>query len=169
MEVKSAAQLNALAAPPDSPFTFTAEVTMTNDEGQTATGTVTYRTSYDRDEPTAEPPSDPPPQPTLTRTAISAPPGDRIELEAGEVFDNAGTNPKFTKATFSDTAYYEAGSGLDDGRLVVRVKSADDLKALASPPDSPFTITVTVAMTNDEGRTATGQLKLTTSYIAEEE
>ena len=47
--VKSNAELNAMASPPDNPFTFTAEVTMTNDAGQTATGTITYRTHYAKD------------------------------------------------------------------------------------------------------------------------
>ena len=42
------AELNALDPRPDNPFTFTADVTMTNDEGQTASGTLTFETTYDR-------------------------------------------------------------------------------------------------------------------------
>ena len=162
VQAKSAAELNALASPPESPFTVTAEITMTNDEGQEASGTVTFKTSYDRI-PTAAP--EPAVQPTLPTTTLDAPPGGRVEIKADEVFDNAGTNAKFTKVTFSETAYYESGSGLDDeGGLVVEVKSLDDLKALESLPDSPIWVTATVAMSNDEGQTATGDLKLATVY-----
>ena len=46
VEPKSQAQLNALASPPDWRFEVTVDVTMTNDEGQTATGTLTFVTTY---------------------------------------------------------------------------------------------------------------------------
>ena len=48
VQVKTAAQLNAMSPPPPNPFTVTAEVTMTNDEGRTATGTITFETHYAR-------------------------------------------------------------------------------------------------------------------------
>ena len=46
--VKTASELSALPSPPPSPFTFTAHVGMRNDEGQDASGTVTFRTIYTR-------------------------------------------------------------------------------------------------------------------------
>ena len=48
VEPKTEAQLNALASPPDWRFEVTVEATMTNDEGQTATGTLTFVTTYTR-------------------------------------------------------------------------------------------------------------------------
>lgn len=54
--VKSAAELNALASPPPSPFTFKADVGMRNDEGQDASGTIEFRTTYAR--ASTEPPED---------------------------------------------------------------------------------------------------------------
>ena len=162
LEVKTADELNALASPPDSPFTFTAEVTMTNDEGLTGTGTITFSTSYDRDQ--TPKPAAVPVQPTLSRTAqISAPPGELVTIGADEVFDNAGTNPRFTNAVFSATAYYDV-SRIEAGRLAVQAKTARDLNTMASPPDSPFTVTVEVTMSNDEGETATGTLSFETHF-----
>ena len=43
-------ELNALDPPPDNPFTVQVTLTMTNDEGETATGTVDYSTEYEKDE-----------------------------------------------------------------------------------------------------------------------
>ena len=170
IEVKTAEQLSALASPPDSPFTVTAEVTMTNDEGQTATGTVTFEMRYARTTTagtTPEPPSEPPVPPTFSQTnAITAHPGAQIVVQAVDVFDNAGTNPRFTSAHFSSAAaYYElAGMSFPHGRLVVQAKTAEELRALASPPPESFTVTADVTMTNDEGQTATGTLTFETSY-----
>ena len=161
VQAKSAAELNALASPPDSPFTTTVEVTMTNDEGQTATGTLTLKTHYAKD--TAEAPA-PAPVLALRKATIRVPAGGLVRIDADEAFDHAGTNPRMTSAVFSDTSYYESRSGLSEGSLYVQVKSAADLNALASPPDSPFTVTVEVAMANDEGQTATGTLTFKTTY-----
>ena len=47
---KSTAELNALSSPPPEPFRVTVGMTMTNDEGHTATGTFAFRTTYPRDE-----------------------------------------------------------------------------------------------------------------------
>ena len=160
---KTAAELNALASPPDSPFTVTVEVTMTNDEGQTATGTMTFETTYVRD-PT---PATPTPTFTGSQAARNAPPGIAISVSAADEFDDAGTNPRFIGTVYSTTAYYDDKStGIDSstGNLVVQAKTTAELNALASPPDSPFTVTVEVTMTNDEGATASGTLTFTTSY-----
>ena len=156
-EVKTTKQLNALASPPPSPFTVTATVTMTNDEGQTATGTLTFRTSYDR--------ANVEDVPTFSQT-------DEITVflfigfGADEVFDNAGRNAKFTSVEFSTLDYYnKTYTGIaPGGRLWVQVRTSAELNALPSPPPSPFTVEATVTMTNDEGQTASGTLKLKSTY-----
>ena len=154
VEVKTAAQLNALPSPPDSPFTVTATVTMTNDEDQTATGTVTLETTYVR-APTSAP--------TISDGDLYAPTGTLVSIAAAAFFDNAGTNPEITAAVFSTTEYYDTAL-VRDGEAWIQPKSAADLNALPSPPPSPFTVTVTVTMTNDEGQTATGTVSVRTNY-----
>lgn len=151
VQVKTSAELSALSAPPPSPFTVTATVTMIDDEGRTATGTITFKTTYDhaRDEPEEV-------VPTLAPTqAMPAPVDVQVSASADEVFDNAGTNPTFTGASFSTTEYTNVHE-VRDGRLWVQVKSAAQLNALASPPPSPFTVTAMVTMNNDEGRPGHG-------------
>ena len=159
-QIKSAAELNALASPPPSPFTVTAAVTMTNDEGQTATGTLTFRTSYARDTTEKVVPTL---APAEARTVGA---GGFASVGAYDVFDNAGTNARFTGVEFSTMEYYDGEfSGIaPHGKLWVQVKSAAELNALASPPPSPFTVTAAVTMTNDEGQTATGTLTFKTMY-----
>ena len=147
IQAKTVAQLNALASPPDSPFTVTAEVTMTNDEGATASGTLTFQTTYAR----------------ASAAVHSAPPGVLVTISAADVFDNAGTNPRFTSVVYSTTDYY-AVRRIRTGRLLVQARTAAQLNALPSPPDSPFTVTAEVTMTNDEGQTATGTLTFKTTY-----
>ena len=166
VQAKTADELNALASPPDSPFTVTADVTMTNDEGHTATGTLTFETSYVKA-------AAPPVQPTLRPATPgqseerNAPPGILISATAAGpangVFDNAGTNPRITGATFSTTEYYNTHTVRND-RLWIEAKTADELNALPTPPDSPFRVTVNVTMSNDEGQTATATLSYKTSY-----
>ena len=158
-EIKSAAQLNALQSSPSSPFTVTATVTMTNDEGQTASGTLTFRTSYDQDGVKEVP--------TFSRTearTLSAP--DFVSISAYDVFDNAGTNAKFTNVEFSTLDYYNEKYSVitPSGGLWVQVKTTAQLNALAPPPPSPFTVTATVTMSNAEGQTATGTLTFVTTY-----
>ena len=169
VEIKSAAELSALASPPDSPFTVTVEVTMTNDEGHTATGTLTFEITYVRAATSGTTP-EPPVQPSLTSrpAAVNTPPGIVVSV-AVDVFDNAGTNPRFTGAVFSTMDYYNpAWTGLSidpsDYRLFVQAKTANQLNALDSPPPSPFTVTAEVTMTNDEGQTASGTLTFQTVY-----
>lgn len=160
-QVKTAAQLNALDSPPDNPFTSTVDVTMTNDEGHTASGTISLQTSYARIEPVTGP--------TLSVTTQQAPPGTTTSALAGSFFDNAGTNPYFTEATFSTMEYYNAdqtgiSSDYFTGMLDVTAKTSAELNAMDPPPDNPFTVQVTLTMTNDEGETATGTVDYTTEY-----
>ena len=157
VQAKTDVQLSFLPSPPPSPFTVTADVTMTNDDGQTATGTITFRTTYERD--TSEPA-----QPVFSQTeAIGAPPGETVLLSAADIFDDAGTNPRLTNAVFSTGEYYKIGHARL-GMLWLEAKTAEELSALPSPPPSPFTVGVTVTMANDEGKTATGTITFRTIY-----
>ena len=47
LRTKTDAELSAMTPPPPSPFTVDVTVTMTNDEDQTASGTITFETTYD--------------------------------------------------------------------------------------------------------------------------
>ena len=165
--VLTADDLNALAEPPPSPFTISTDVTMSNDEGQTASGTITFETTYARDD-TA--PAQPRTQPTLASTItsnIAVPPGALVALSVGNTFDDPGTNPRFTGVEFSTTDYYDAAQTrmTENGQYVfVRAKTAAQLSALDEPPASPFTVTATVSMTNDEDQTASGTITFETTY-----
>ncbi len=92
-----------------------------------------------------------------------APAGVEVSVALEDAFDDAGTNPRFTAASFSTMAYYDDGFAAY-GRVHARAMSAADLNALPSPPPSPFTVTVTVTMTNDGGELATGTVTFETSY-----
>ena len=161
VRARSAAELSALASPPPSPFTVTADVTMTNDEGRTASGTITFRTTYER--VTSEQPGEAQ-TPTFPVTETrSAPPGVLLHVLADETFDNAGTNPRIASAVFSTTEYYSVHR-ISDGMLWVQPKTAAELNAMESPPLSPFTVDTSVTMLNDEGQTATGTITFETTY-----
>ena len=171
LRAKTSAELNALAAPPPSPFTVTVDVTMTNDEGQTASGTITFETAYERDGP--EQPDETETAPTFTETEPRvAPPGQLVSITPRNAFDDAGTNPRITAAEFSTTNYYDVHllttSGVNEGIVFVQAKTAADLNALAAPPSSPFTVAVDVTMANDEGQTASGTLIFETVYERDE-
>ena len=153
-KVKTAAALNALDSPPPNPFTSTLDVTMTNDEGHTASGTISLQTRYARIEP---------PGPTLSKTTANAPAGLTVSAFASYFFENAGTNPQLTAATFSTMDYYVA-AGVSGGILDIQVKTSEALNAMSPPPPNPFTVQVTLTMTNNEGETATGTVDYTTSY-----
>ncbi|MDE0408213.1 MAG: hypothetical protein OXN81_10165 [Alphaproteobacteria bacterium] len=157
VQVKTAEELNALETPPPSPFTVDVTVTMTNDEGQTASGTIVFRTDYARASASAGP--------TFTDNpgVIAASPGALVTASAGDYFDNAGTNPRITDAAFSTTEYYSTHS-VQNGVLHVQPKTAAELNALETPPPSPFTVSVTVTMTNDEEQTASGTIRFRTTY-----
>ena len=168
--VKSASALNALPSPPPSPFTFEAYVGMRNDEGQDASGTVTFQTTYARTDPTMPPePSGPAAEPTFAQTeTINAPPGVTLTLHVEDLFDNAGTNPVFIGVGYPATDHLDSsGTALDDDtrdRFTVTVKSAAALNALPSPPPSPFTFEAEVGMRNDEGQDASGTITFRTTY-----
>ena len=160
----TAEELNALSSPPPSPITVDVTVTMTNDEGETASGTITFSTLYERD--TSAQPGEPM-APVFSETETrNAPPGLYISADADGTFDNAGTNPRITAADFSTTEYYSVHQ-ITEGRLFVQPMTAEELNALASPPPSPFTVEVTVTMTNDEGQTASGTITFQTVYERE--
>ncbi len=48
VQAKSDADLNALAVPPPDPFEVTVDVSMNNDEGETMSGTIVFKTTYAR-------------------------------------------------------------------------------------------------------------------------
>ena len=168
VHAKTDAELNALAEPPPSPFTVTATVTMTNDDDQTASGTITFETTYTR--PSGAPlagTSPPTVMPGLS--PVNAPPGAISGTSAPSVFENPGTNARFTAVEFSTLDYYVARfSRILDGRLQMFVKTSAQLNALAEPPPSPFTVTATLTMTNDEGHTATGTVSIQTTYARDD-
>ena len=164
VEAKTADQLNALATPPTANFAVTIDVEMTNDEGETASGTISCRTQYARTAPAA------PPDPTFTQTGnIDAAPGQRVIVSVTDAFDNAGTNPRFTSITGSSDYVAERGFHPDknadeSGSISVTVKTAAELNAMDSPPASLFTVQFDVEMTNDAGQTASGTLTFSVTY-----
>ena len=97
-----------------------------------------------------------------------APPGllvsaaiDFIFKSNGENSMDLGTDPRFTDVEWSTTEYAYPGEaiGVVEGaadRLVYRNKTGDQLNRMADPPPSPFYVTATVSMENDEGQTVTG-------------
>ena len=157
LRVKTNAELNAMAEPPPDPFTVTVTATMTNDEGQTATGTFKFRTDW------AKPP--PPPGPVLKKSTAPAPAGAAVSAFAEYLFNNAGAGANFTAVSFSTMDYYvEANTGLSGGILDIRVKTSEELNAMASPPPNPFTVAVTLTVTNNAGQIATGTVDYITHY-----
>lgn len=161
VRVKTAAQLNGLPDPPPATFRVSTTLTMANDDGDTATTTIRISTSYTRN---------PIPQPTF-RTgggAVTAVPGVLVSTFIEGWFDNQGTNPRFSSATFSTLDYYdETYSGIGahhDGYLFAQAKTSAELNALDTPPPDPFYVYATVTMTNDEGQTATGTITFETDY-----
>ena len=97
----------------------------------------------------------------------NAPPGLLVSAYIDFIFksDNEnprylGTNPKLTGVTWSTTEYVPPGEviGYIEGvadRLFYKNKPEDDLNRMADPPPSPFFVTATVSMENDEGETVT--------------
>ena len=170
----TAADLNALSSPPPTPFAVSATATMTNDEGETATGTLTFETYYARQENTSSTPVGPAPTPIhSTRHGV---PGHLMSHVASDSFNNAGTNPKFTEVTFDKPDYLDvptSGQITDpsdadsESRFWLRIKTDAQLRALLSPPPSPFTVKATATMTNDEGHTGTVTVTFTTQYVTQ--
>ena len=96
----------------------------------------------------------------------NAPEGTMVSVWIGSVFDNAGSTPRFTSAALSTLEYCDvcATIGANDTRIWYRAKTSDELNAMSPPPPTPFTVTLDVAMTNDDGETASGTLSLKTQY-----
>ena len=172
LRVMSADALNALPSPPSNPIHTPVTVSITNDEGQTFTRSVTFETRYRRIASYGPGPG----QPTAVArtTPFLAPPDSNAGIFPFDVFDNAGTNPVFTEVSFSTTDYYSE-FGIHDrpgtffhGSIYLRVKSNDQLNDLPSPPPSPFEVKATMTMTNDEKQTATATLTITTEYLRDE-
>ena len=155
--VRSAAQLSAMDEPPSNPFTVVASVTVTNDEGQSASADINLNTRWPK------PP--PPPGPAFARSTANAPAGVTVSAFVEYFFDNAGTGVELTNASFSTLEYYvEANTGIANGFLELRVKTSEELEAMSPPPPNPFTVAVTLTMTNDAGQTATGTVDYVTQY-----
>ena len=108
--------------------------------------------------------AEPTPRPQVKPTEVA--PGATAGGRAFEMFENAGTNPRYTDAAFSPTKeWHDPVSGIQGhGGLWVKPKTTDELNALPSPPPSPFTVDVTVTMVNDEGETASGTWRYRTTY-----
>ena len=150
-KVKRHEELNSMSSPPSSPFTNTAKLSMTNDEGAIAENEITIETLYAKKTTDTTPPPRIKPTPKAEIT-INAPANILIGTKADNVFDNPGTNAKITHATFSTLDYYDTTSTkILEGRVFVKVKTVADLNALPSPPPNPFTVTGWLTMTNDEG------------------
>jgi len=161
LNAKSNAELREVFPPPSNPFTATLTVVMKNDEGQSASGTMSLKTQWD-----SRPPAG---WPTLSQSSALAPPDVEVSAFPSYFFNNAGTNPQFSNVQFSTLDYYADSSGVESGILFVKAKSEEELNDLDSPPDSPFSVGVTLQMTNDEGRVGTGTVYYTTTYTMEED
>ena len=170
VQVKSLADLKAMDSLPASPIGVTATVTMINDEGATGTRTVTFETAYEEDEESeaevAYKTEKPPAEPTVKTGigAFNASAGALTSVSADQVFDNAGTNAKFTNVDFYSTYYYSEAGFSDAGQVWVKVKTDAELNALDVVPPNPFTTSASVTITNDEDQTATGTVSFKTTY-----
>lgn len=171
VQTKTNAELSALSPPPPNPFEVTVDLTMENAEGQTASGTLTLQTTYER---TSSPPDDAGTTPTLSQTEdINAPPGATLTITVVDLFDNAGAKPVFDGVGWHNTAYLGIGTGLpisgQADKLTVIVLTNAELNALASPPeDNPFKFKADVTVSNDEGQTASGTITFSTTWIRDD-
>ena len=168
LRAKTAAELNAMTPPPPSPFTVDVTVTMTNDAGQTASGTITFETTYNRAQASASASQSAAPATTPAFRdpgTVTAAPGATLTYRATDLFDNAGAGARITVAGLNPGNYYTIDeTQFDRGVLQVDVMTAAALSALSTPPDSPFTVDATVTMTNDAGQTASGSFTFQTTY-----
>ena len=175
-ETLSEDALNALDDPPPSPFKIVATVSMENDDGKTATCDFEFRSSYtiepdEPDEPEqatapADPPGGPTPvqPPTLKVTETNAPPGVTSTIFPEFLFDNPGTNLRFTDVEFDTTEYYNMDrTGFSAGLLEVTAKTEEELEALLDPPNL-FRVRVTISVRNDEGATGSGTVLYKTEW-----
>ena len=164
LQARTEEELNALASPPPSPFEVTVDVTMENAEGQTASGALTFQTTYER---TSSTPWEPPPEPTFSHSGtISAAPGAVTTVLIDDLFDNPGTNPRFVGVGFHSTTYlefYDIPEATPD-RFTVEIMNERDLSALSPQPPRPFSFQADVSMENDEGQTASGTVTFSTTW-----
>ena len=160
LKVKTAAELNAMDSPPSNPFTVTIDVTMTNDEGETATGTISVKTAW------AKAAGGPTPSLLYTEEYVSA--GFQGVLVVDNSFSNAGTNPRFTAVSYSTLDYYvEDETGISDSSpdyLEIKAKTTEELGAMSPAPSNPFTVEVIVTMENDENHTVTDTIDVITYW-----
>lgn len=108
------------------------------------------------------------PGPLVDGRHQNAPPGTLVSRFIADIFQSdggnprdLGTNPRFTGVEWSTTEYVPPDEtiGYVEGvadRLYYKNKTGDDLNRMADPPPSPFFVTATVSMENDEGQTVTG-------------
>ena len=107
----------------------------------------------------------------ITGSSYSIPTGQGVYLPVVAMFNNPGTNPKYTSYSISNTDYVDSSrtgysSGIrivtqQTGTLAVGIKKGAELAELDDPPSYPFEFQVTMSMANDEGETASGTLTLT--------
>ena len=156
VKTKTAAELNAMANPPSNPFTVTADATWTDNTGTTKSARISLKTTW---------PKKAPPGPTLSVTTQHAAPGSMASGWASYFFSNAGAGARLTDVSFSTMEYYDADrTGLSGTFLDVVAKSSEELNAMDSPPPNPFTVQVTLTMTNNAGQTGTGTVDYITNY-----
>ena len=147
--VLTSAELNALTSPPSNPFTFTADVTMTNDEGETASGTFTFSTTYVKTTSETTPETTPPSSgPATTPTimadlTISAPPLVLLTILPSSLFENAGTDPKITDASLDGASrfmeeHYDVFGVSPDGRLYIRARQSEHLSTAVAAASQPL-------------------------------
>ena len=111
-------------------------------------------------------------------TSINAVPGvaqsaaiDSIFKSDKEDTRDLGPNPNLTDVSWSTTEYFTPGATLgivhsgSVDRIFFEVKSADALNRMAYPPPSPFEITMTAGMENDDGKTASCEVTLESRYV----
>ena len=108
------------------------------------------------------------PGPLVDGRHQNAPPGTLVSRPIDDIFKNdggnprdLGTDPRLTGVEWSTTEYAYPGQTIGfvegmAGRLYYRNKTGDELNRMADPPPSPFFVTATVSMENDEGETVTG-------------
>ena len=94
--------------------------------------------------------------------------GEVVQAKAQFTFDNAGTNPRFTAATFSTMDYYvEANTGITgtlSDFIDIKPKTSAELGAMSPPPSNPFSVDVTVTMRNDEFHVVTDTIEVITYW-----
>ena len=159
VKVKTADQLNAMASPPSNPFTVTVDVTMENDEGETASGTISLKTTWAKAIGAA-------PSLLYTEEYVSA--GFQGSLAVDSIFRNFGTNPRFTDVSFSTMDYYVEDntgiSGTSSDFIDIKPKTSAELGAMSPPPSNPFSVDVTVTMRNDEFHVVTDTIEVITYW-----